>query len=135
MIITYVDNLPNEIKDIIFQKISHSQLIFLNKSYYLKYCNKIPFLINNYSNYIRDLIRSDSVFIIDNILNYNLNYLIKKINIKYKNLIFYNYLQLIYHYIKYYSAQKCLEVFNFKLSTFKKEWLKNNPYKNNRWNF
>ena len=124
MLIEYFNKLPDEIKDIIFQKFSHIQLVFLNKTYYLKYCNKIPFIINNYSSYLRDLIRNDCVFIVNNIINYNLNYLIKKINIKYKNLYFYNYLQLIYHYIKNYSAQKCLLLFNSKLSTFKKNGLK-----------
>ena len=135
MFFNFIQNLPNEIKELIFNKINSKELIFLNKYYYFNFSKIIPLYIKNYSNYLRDLIRNDCIFVVKNVINYNFNYLIEKKNIRYKNFNFDNYLQLIYHFIKYYSAQKCLQFFNINLCSFKKEWLKNNPYKNNRWSF
>ena len=133
MIFNNINFLPDEIIKFIFNMISHRQLVFLNKNYYLKYSNILPFYINNYSSYLRDIIRNDYIFVFKNILNNNFKYITSKNKVIFKSFCFNNYLQLIYHYIKYYNANKCFSYLNSNFTSFKKEWLKNNPYKNNRW--
>lgn len=71
----YIDLLPNEILDIIFEKLVPSEKIFLNKKNYYKY----HYIIKNkiqprlYESYLRDIIRFNYVFVFKEIIKENFN--------------------------------------------------------------
>lgn len=133
MISFYFNLLPCEIVAIIFENLSIKSLVFLNKYYYYKYNFQIPQFIPNYLQYIIDISRNDSIFIIKNILKNNFNFINNYKKISYKKNIFKSYFQAIYFFCKKYSSFKSIQYINYNYSEYTKEWLKNNPYKDNRW--
>ena len=66
----YINLLPDEILELIFIKLNNFQKTFLNKEYYKKYHYVIKSKIegNLYENYLRDIIRLDSIFIFKEIM-------------------------------------------------------------------
>lgn len=135
MLIFYFNLLPYEIISLIFEKLSTKQVVFLNKYFYNKYNSRIPLLIDNYFQYIIDISRNDSIFIIKNILKNNFNLINKYKKITYKKYIFTSYFHAIYFFCKKYLSFKTVTYINYNYSEYTKEWLKNNPYKDNRWIF
>lgn len=133
MIIFYFNLLPHEIITIIFENLSAKSLVFLNKYYYNKFNSQIPLYISNYLQYIIDISRNDSIFIIKNILKNNFNLINNYKKIICKKNFFTSYFQAIYFFCKKYSSYKCIGYINYNYSEYTKEWLKNNPYKDNRW--
>jgi hypothetical protein len=106
-------SLPKEILNIILDYFPICSLVWVNKTYYLKYHSTIKQNIHQFENYIRDIIRRDNSFVFNEILKENYK---KWINMKkyvYKNLLFSNYL-----YIK--KKEKRIK---------KKNW------KNENWNY
>ena len=103
----YIDLLPDEILELIFIKLNNFQKTFLNKEYYKKYHYVIKSKIegNLYENYLRDIIRLDSIFIFKEIIKERFEYwMIYNKSIKYQNLIFINYFSYINYLVnKYYS--------------------------------
>jgi len=103
----YIDLLPDEILELIFIKLNNFQKTFLNKEYYKKYHYVIKSKIEGklYENYLRDIIRLDSIFIFKEIIKERFEYwMIYNKSIKYQNLIFINYFSYINYLVnKYYS--------------------------------
>ena len=68
-----VSQLPNEICDMIFEYVQDEEKIFVNKEYY----NKYHYLLKNkisdksYDNYLRDIIRNDSSYVLNQLLQEN----------------------------------------------------------------
>ena len=133
MLFELIDLLPDEIIVIIFKFLPIRQIIFLNKHYYINYASHISTYIYNYMQYIIDMVRNDSIFVIKTIINNNFDFINKKIKIKFKNYKFTSYFELIYFLSKKYQSNKCISYINFYFSDNTKEWLKNNPHKDNRW--
>ena len=108
----YIDLLPNEILDIIFEKLLSSQKIFLNKKYY----NKYHYLVKNiiepkmYESYLRDIIRFDYVIVFNEIIKEKFEYwMIYNKSIKYQNFIFTNYFSYINYLVNKYNSFKIKE--------------------------
>jgi hypothetical protein len=108
----YIDLLPNEILDIIFQKLQPSEKIFLNKKNYYKYHyivkNKIQPTL--YESYLRDIIRFDYVFLFKEIIKEKFQYwIIYNKSIKYQNFIFTTYFSYINFLVNKYNSIKIKE--------------------------
>jgi len=91
-------SLPKEILNIILDYVPICSLVWVNKTYYLKYHSTIKQNIPQFENYIRDIIRRDNSFVFNEILKENYK---KWINMKkyvYKNLLFSNYLYFLLDY-------------------------------------
>ena len=62
-----ISKLPNEVCSIIFSYVRNEEKVFLNKEFYENYhyliSSKISY--NNYDNYIRDIIRTDSSYVLN----------------------------------------------------------------------
>jgi hypothetical protein len=108
----YIDLLPDEILDIIFQKLQPSEKIFLNKKNYYKYHyivkNKIQPTL--YESYLRDIIRFDYVFLFKEIIKEKFQYwIIYNKSIKYQNFIFTTYFSYINFLVNKYNSIKIKE--------------------------
>ena len=137
----YIDLLPDEILELIFIKLNNFQKTFLNKEYYKKYHYVIKSKIegNLYENYLRDIIRLDSIFIFKEIIKERFEYwMIYNKSIKYQNLIFINYFSYINYLVnKYYSFKIKKEIiFNLNNNNSLDKWedkpkiLKRNKWRN-----
>lgn len=135
----YIDLLPNEILDIIFEKLLSSQKIFLNKKYY----NKYHYLVKNiiepkmYETYLRDIIRFDYVIVFNEIIKEKFQYwMIYNKSIKYQNFIFTNYFSYINYLVNKYNSFKIKEqiISNLIKNNCVNKW-KNKPknLKRNEW--
>ena len=108
----YIDLLPDEILDIIFQKLQPSEKIFLNKKNYYTYHyivkNKIQPTL--YESYLRDIIRFDYVFLFKEIIKEKFQYwIIYNKSIKYQNFIFTTYFSYINFLVNKYNSIKIKE--------------------------
>jgi hypothetical protein len=107
LVIKEVNDLPNEIKDIIFDYIPNYRLVFINKFYYNLYHNLLTPLIQNYESYVRDIIRRDNSFVFVKIINENIHKWIKKKIYSYKNMIFNNPIYFIMYYCVENNSENC----------------------------
>lgn len=108
----YIDLLPNEILDIIFQKLQPSEKIFLNKKNYYKhhYIVKNKIQPRLYESYLRDIIRFDYVFVFKEIIKEKFQYwIIYNKSIKYQNFIFTTYFSYINFLVNKYNCIKIKE--------------------------
>ena len=140
MVTDILENLPDDILKIIFDKINPVKLIFINKFHYSKfnYLIESSFFkgrIQRYHSYIRDIIRHDSVFIFKHILEKNFNKWLETTNFKYKNTIYLNYVNYLIEISTNYKSSKCNHLLkDFLLLTgLYKISLKNNKIKYNKW--
>lgn len=124
--------LPQELKDIIFGYVDNKEKIFVTKEYYIKYHNLL--IIPKYNSYLRFNIRHDNNFVINRLIQENLNSWIKFKNIKYKNTIYASYLQYILALCIDYSSMRCKKTIEeFYKSGLGKKRPKNNRIKNIKW--
>jgi len=108
----YIDLLPDEILDIIFQKLQPSEKIFLNKKNYYKYHHIVKNKIQPtlYESYLRDIIRFDYVFLFKEIIKEKFQYwIIYNKSIKYQNFIFTTYFSYINFLVNKYNSIKIKE--------------------------
>lgn len=109
-----IKSLPDELKNIIKEYIPKTILVFLTKTNYFLYHKLIKKNINNYENYIRDTIRRDCDFVFERIFDENYKIWIKKLNYRYQNMLFKNYLVFIINYCIENSSNKCrMIIYNF----------------------
>ena len=133
----YIQYLPDEILNIIWNYLNPIHKIFINKDYY----NKFNYLIDNliskgrYESYIRDVVRNDSNFIFKNILNRQFNNWLQISDYKYNNIIYSNYILFLLFFSNKNNSNKCNNQINLQLqlSGLKKNWYKNNRIKYNQW--
>ena len=130
-------NLPNELLNIIFQKLNISIKVLLNKYYYNKYNHILQkkFTFERYNSLVRNIIRNDYIFIFKHILDENFENWIKFIKYDYKNIIYENYITFLIYYCNKYSSNKCKNIiYNYlNNSGIKKNLLKNNKVKYTKW--
>lgn len=133
-----LDNLPNDILiQYIFPNISNNILVWLNKSYYIKYHNNIIIKIgiNNFDSYIRFLIKNDLSFPFKHticnpeIFSYK-NIFLRKYN--YKNMFFYTYFDFFNYYSIEFNSINCKNLLNtlYGKKKYKQVKIKNNKWKN-----
>lgn len=130
-------NLPNELLNIIFEKLDISVKVLLNKYYYNKYNYILQknFTFERHNSLVRDIIRNDDIFVFDHIISENFEKWIKLEKYYYKNIIYDKYILFLIYYCNKYSSNKCKNlIYNFLYkSGIKKTLLKNNKIKYNRW--
>ena len=97
-LIVNINKLPTELIDIIKEYIPTKSLVFVNKTYYILYHPLIKQYINNYENYIRDVIRRDNEFVFERIVNENFSKWFQIKKYRYKNIIFNNYAYFVINY-------------------------------------
>tara|TARA_Y100000389_G_scaffold32035_1_gene27203 strand:- start:2362 stop:2781 length:420 start_codon:yes stop_codon:yes gene_type:complete len=129
--------LPPEILHIIWSFIPETQKIFINKQHYhqLNYLIDTIIPFRRYDSYIRDIIRSDSIFVFNYLLMRKFTFWLQKNNYKYNGVIYQNYITFALNYAYNNNASKCNNLINLQLnlSGLKKEWCKNSRIKHNRW--
>ena len=136
MNLKYITLLPDDLIQIINSYLNNKLLISLNKYYFNKLHKTIYKSIYNFNSYLRDIIRSDSLFIFSQIMQDNkIINKTKGIKIKYKDHVFINYNSYINYLIDTYNSNK-IQIYkknnekikkigkseNYKLKTYKIEW-------------
>jgi hypothetical protein len=126
--------LPDDVVILIWNKLHITQKIFINKEYYLKYYYLIDSIINKgrYDSYIRDIIKNDYIFVFKNIIQNKFKLWSQKINYKYKNIIYYDFIEFIIFYSNKNNSHKCHNLIMLQ-SGFKKKQRKNNKITYNKW--
>lgn len=132
-----ISKLPNEVCSIIFSYVRNEEKVFLNKEFYEKYhyliSSKISY--NNYDNYIRDIIRTDSSYVLNQLLHENYErWLVKRKRI-HKNIIYNNYTDYILGLCLESESTKCRELINefYNTKGLSKNLHKKNRSNNKRW--
>tara|TARA_B100000927_G_C16164369_1_gene348734 strand:- start:114 stop:557 length:444 start_codon:yes stop_codon:yes gene_type:complete len=133
----YISDLPNEVCSIIFSYIRSEEKVFLNKEYYEQFHYLISSKIssNNYDNYIRDIIRNDASFVLNQLLNENYErWLVKRKRI-HKNIIYNNYTDYMLGLCLESESTKCRELINefYNTKGLSKNLHKKNRSNNKRW--
>lgn len=116
IIIKEINDLPNEIKDIIFEYIPNYRRVFINKFYYNSYHNLLTPFIQNYESYVRQMIRNDNTFVFDKIMRENIDLWIKNKKYYYENMIFNNHIYFIMYYCIKHDSENCRKLLNEFLS-------------------
>ncbi len=125
----YIDKLPLELLEIIFNHIPNSYKIFINKEFYIKYNGLIVSRIGNFQSYMRDIIRFDCVYPFTFILNRNLHYWISTNKFTFNKIVYDNFLSYLMEYARKNKANKCLNILNLELQLSKLKKLNCNDYK------
>ena len=132
-----ISKLPNEVCSIIFSYVRNEEKVFLNKEFYENYhyliSSKISY--NNYDNYIRDIIRTDSSYVLNQLLHENYErWLVKRKRI-HKNIIYNNYTDYILGLCLESESTKCRELINefYNTKGLSKNLHKKNRSNNKRW--
>jgi hypothetical protein len=135
MVFDYIQYLPDDIIDIIFEKLSPYKKMFLNKELYIKFNPIIDPYINNSENYIRDIIRKDYSLVFKFIVERKFKKWLCMRNYSYNNIIYPDYVHFLLFFTSTNNAYKCNNLINLQLnlSGLKKEWRKNSRIKYNKW--
>ena len=107
VIISKINELPEEIIHLIKEYMPATVLAFLNKTNYLSYHFLLKNVIPNYENYIRDVIRRDNNFVFENIIRENYVKWLQNKNYFYKNMLFKNYIYFILYFCIENEASNC----------------------------
>lgn len=127
-----IEDLPEVIVGVIKSYIPPTTLVWLNKENYVKYNNEIKSMIHpsRFEDYIRDMVRSDNIFVLRHIILENIHRWIKMKRWRYKNIIYYDYVHFIFNYAIENGAYKSRDLIN-KVATqlFGIKWHKKNGIK------
>jgi hypothetical protein len=110
MILTYMENLPDEIKNIVWEYIPLVTKAFVTKENYLKYHNLMFSSSLQKDSYIRDMIKRDNDFVFNQLMNDYYYRWIKIKNYLYNNSIYLNYIYFIRDYCVEQESTKCKNV-------------------------
>ena len=109
-----INQLPQELKDTIFEYVRPVVLQTLNKSYYLLHHASIKHYLCNvkhqYDNYVRDIVRRDNSFVFNQVLQENYKHWLHFHNYHYKEKNYINYLYFLMDYCLLYDSNKCKEL-------------------------
>lgn len=129
---TNIDDLPEVIVGIIKSYIPPTTLVWLNKENYNKHNKVIRSMIHpsRFEDYIRDIVRSNNVFVLRHIIVENINRWIKMKRWRYKNIIYYDYIHFIFNYAIENSAYKSRDLIDeVATQVFGIKWHKKNGIK------
>ncbi len=134
----YINRLPDEMKNIIFDYIPLTSLIFTNKTNYINYhyllkLKLVPKTLKE--NYIRDIIRRDLEFVFERILHENFKKWLLIKHFIYKNIIYGNYIYFLRDFCLMNESNKCRLILNKFLEEIGlcKNQHKKNTSKHIRW--
>ena len=137
ILLSNINNLPNELIDIIKSYLLKTSTVFLSKEKYLSNHYLIRPLIskNKIENYIRYMLRRDYDFVFKQILLENYKKWLEIKHYIYKNIIYKNYIYFIKDYCIENESNKCRNLINFFLQEHGlcQNQHKNNIIKNKRW--
>ena len=127
-LIKNINKLPEVIVDLIKEYIPKCALVFANRENYNLYHYLIFKSINNYDNYVRDMIRRDNEFVFDKIVRENYHIWADIKQYRYKNMIFKNYFYFIINFCIENESENCRKKVNIFL---KEHGLDKNLHKKN----
>ena len=127
-LIIKINKLPSELVDIIKEYIPKKSLVFVNKTYYNLHHSLIKQYINNYENFIRDVIRRDDEFVFERIVHENFLKWFQIKKYRYKNIIFNNYAYFVINYCIENESNNCRKIIE---DFFKELGLDKNLHKKN----
>ena len=113
-ILTLTNNLPDDIRHIIFEYIPCIKKRNLNRFLYkTNYSNIIPICVKiSFETYIRNIIIGDYDFIFDSLIKNNVLRWIHIKKYRYKQIIFNNYIYFLQYFSMIHNSNKCFEMIN-----------------------
>lgn len=132
MLLSYINNIPSDIKNVLWLYIPKSVKSLLCKNFFLNYYYTIQNNLENkyriqfreynslnnknksYDSYIRFIIRNDFNFIFENMLNIHYVRWNKSKTWNYKNIRFRNYLEYILYLCEINTSGKCKNIIKYK---------------------
>ena len=126
--------LPQELIDLIWQKIEPKYKIFVSKKYYLLYHPILIIPKYSYTGYLRGIIRNDCDFVVEQLLTENSEKFVKLTNIKYKDSVYGSYLDYILDLcIEYNASRSRIVIKEFNKLGLGKNIHKKKRHKNIKW--
>jgi hypothetical protein len=122
--------LPEELVTCIYDYIPLSALAFLKREYYIKYHKYIKYYIPIAlrDNFLRDILRKDSDFVLDQIIKENGDSWLNSKRYKYKYIIYSDYFHYLYYFCCENNATNCKNLF---AEFLKKRGISKNQHKKN----
>ena len=134
MILKRINKLPDVLIDIIQSYLPINKIIFLNKINYLTNHKSLYINKDIFDNYVRDMVRNDYSFVLEQILEENYKKWLKK-RLKYKNIIYHNYISFLTSFCIENRATNCRNIISIFLEKhgISKNQHKNNTFINIKW--
>ena len=109
-----INYLPDELIKYIFEYVHPSEIVFVNKKYYLSYHSFVRQMIprKNYENYIRETIKRDHSFVFEQIIKENWKKWLSIREYLYKNSVYSNYIYFLKDYVLINDSIKCRNLLN-----------------------
>lgn len=109
-----INYLPDELIKYIFEYVHPSEIVFVNKKYYLSYHSFVRQMIprKNYENYIRETIKRDHSFVFEQIIKENWKKWLSIREYLYKNSVYSNYIYFLKDYGLINDSIKCRNLLN-----------------------
>ena len=123
-----INKLPEELINLIKEYVPKKEFTFTNKENYIKYHSLIKLTIKNYEKYIRDIIKRDNDFVLNQVLRENYEDWSKIKQYMYKNMTFKNYFYFTINYCIENDSINCTNIINIFL---KEHGLDKNIHKKN----
>jgi hypothetical protein len=123
-----INKLPEELINLIKEYVPKKEFTFTNKENYITYHSLIKLTIKNYEKYIRDIIKRDNDFVLNQVLRENYEDWSKIKQYMYKNMTFKNYFYFTINYCIENDSINCTNIINIFL---KEHGLDKNIHKKN----
>ena len=122
--------LPKELVTFIYDYIPLSVFAFLNREYYVKYHKYIKYSIPNniQDNFLRDILRKDNDFVLEQLIKENGESWLNSKRYKYKYVIYSDYFHYLYYFCSDNKATNCKNLF---ADFLKKRGISKNQHKKN----
>jgi len=114
-LIIKIHNLPNELINLIKEYVPKKYFIFTNRENFKLYHYLIKISPNKFDDYIKNIIKRDNEYILNEIVRENYVKWYEKGQVYYKNKSFGNYLYFIINYCIENESENCLKIINIFL--------------------
>lgn len=107
---TLLIDLPDDLVRLIWEYVPTIKRVFTHKRMYEQHHEILRTAIPRYDQYVLDMIQRDCHIVFEHILRENINHWMRRVQHRYKNMVFNNYIYYIVHYCSEYNAHDCKEI-------------------------
>ena len=103
-------DLPDDLVRLIWEYVPVIKRVFTHKKIYEQHHDIIRQAIPRYEPYVLDMIQRDCYIVFERILGENIDNWMRRVQYRYKNMAFNNYIYFIVHYCSEHKSQHCKEM-------------------------
>jgi len=104
---TLLIDLPDDLVRLIWEYVPTIKRVFTHKRIYEQHHDILRKAIPMYDQYVLDMIQRDCHIVLKHILRENIDHWMRRVQHRYKNMVFNNYIYFIVHYCSEHNAHDC----------------------------